>query len=112
MIPENGGWPTGKLVSWLIWLLALVAAYPYIPGSESEASRPRGETAAVSMAQFALRWILMFDAVSCVIPGAKRPSQAVDNIQASALPPLSDEVMARVRELYDQRIRAQVHHLW
>ncbi|MEP6924754.1 MAG: aldo/keto reductase, partial [Pyrinomonadaceae bacterium] len=29
----------------------------------------------MTMAQFALRWILMFDAVTCAIPGAKRPSQ-------------------------------------
>ncbi len=72
------------------------------------AIKPEGMT----MAQFALRWILMFDAVSCVIPGAKRPSQATDNVQASALPPLSDDLMAQVRALYDQAIRAQVHQLW
>ena len=46
------------------------------------------------MAQFALRWILMFDAVTCTIPGAKRPSQAEDNVGAAALPPLSDATMA------------------
>ena len=48
----------------------------------------------VSMAQFALRWILMFDAVTCAIPGAKRPSQVADNCAASDLPPLSDRAMA------------------
>lgn len=65
-----------------------------------------------TMAQFALRWILMFDAVTCAIPGAKRPSQAEDNVRAADLPPLSPEVMAKVREIYDRLIREQVHHRW
>jgi aryl-alcohol dehydrogenase-like predicted oxidoreductase len=65
-----------------------------------------------TMAQFALRWILMFDAVSCAIPGAKRPSQVEDNTRAAALPPLSEVTMRRVREVYDRRIRDQVHHYW
>ncbi|MAS35823.1 MAG: aldo/keto reductase [Anaerolineaceae bacterium] len=65
-----------------------------------------------TMPQFALRWILMFDAISCVIPGAKRPAQVVDNIGAAALPALSDETMARVQAIYDEYVRAQVHHRW
>jgi len=65
-----------------------------------------------TMAQFALRWILMFDAVSCVIPGARRPAQAEDNIRASELPPLSEETMARVRAIYDTHIRPLVHQRW
>ena len=65
-----------------------------------------------TMAQFALRWILMFDAVTCAIPGAKRPSQAEDNIAAADLPPLTDMQMARIREIYGKYIRAQVHHRW
>jgi aryl-alcohol dehydrogenase-like predicted oxidoreductase len=65
-----------------------------------------------TMAQFALRWILMFDAVSCVIPGAKRPSQAEDNVHAAELPALSTDTMAKVRDIYDRYIRAQVHHRW
>jgi len=64
------------------------------------------------MAQFALRWILMFEAVSCVIPGAKRPSQAEDNVKAAELPPLSPEQMAAIRAIYDRHIRAEVHHRW
>jgi aryl-alcohol dehydrogenase-like predicted oxidoreductase len=69
---------------------------------------PEGAT----LAQFALRWILMFDAITCAIPGGKRPSQVEDNAHASDLPPLSDEVMQKVRELYDTRLRAQVHQRW
>jgi aryl-alcohol dehydrogenase-like predicted oxidoreductase len=66
----------------------------------------------VSMAQFALRWILMFDAVTCAIPGAKRPSQAEDNFTAADLAPLSEETMAQVRSIYDRHIRKLVHHYW
>lgn len=65
-----------------------------------------------TMAQWALRWILMFDAVTCVIPGAKRPSQALDNIRAADLPPLTDAQMALVRDVYDRLIRPLVHQRW
>jgi len=54
---------------------------------------PEGTT----MAQFALRWILMHEAVSCAIPGAKTPAQASDNAAASDLPEFSDDTMARVK---------------
>jgi aryl-alcohol dehydrogenase-like predicted oxidoreductase len=66
----------------------------------------------MSMVQFALRWILMFDAVTCPIPGAKRPDQAKENFAAADLPPLSDETMTRVREIYDAYVREYVHHYW
>jgi aryl-alcohol dehydrogenase-like predicted oxidoreductase len=65
-----------------------------------------------TMAQMALRWILMFDDVTCAIPGAKRPAQAEDNISAADLPPLSDSVMEEIRAIYDRHFRAHVHHLW
>lgn len=68
--------------------------------------------AGLSMVQFALRWILMFDAVTCAIPGAKRPSQAEENFSAADLPPLSDETMTLVRSIYDRYIREQVHQCW
>lgn len=68
--------------------------------------------AGVSMSQFALRWILMFDAVTCAIPGGKRPSQVADNARASDLPPLTPEVMAGIRKIYASRIRPLVHQLW
>jgi len=66
----------------------------------------------MTMAQFALRWILMFDAVSCVIPGAKRPDQVAENVAAADQPPLSDDTMAAVRDIYDRTVREQVHHRW
>jgi len=65
-----------------------------------------------SMAQFALRWILMFDAVSCAIPGGKRPEQVAENCAASNLRPLSEETMRAVRAVYDARIRPSVHPRW
>jgi aryl-alcohol dehydrogenase-like predicted oxidoreductase len=68
--------------------------------------------AGVSMAQFALRWILMFPQVTTVIAGAKNPQQAEDNTRAAELPPLSAETMRRVQEIYDKYIRAQVQSRW
>ena len=68
--------------------------------------------AGVSMSQFALRWILMFDAVSCAIPGGKRPEQVAENCRASDLPPLTSETMAEVERIYKQKIGPLVHHRW
>ena len=68
--------------------------------------------AGVTMSQFALRWILMNDAVTCAIPGAKRPEQVADNCRASGLPPLTSETMLAVQRIYDQLIRSLVHHRW
>lgn len=64
------------------------------------------------MAQFALRWILMEEAVSVVIPGAKTAAQATANAQAADLAPLPPEVMAELRRLYQARIAPHVHQLW
>ena len=66
----------------------------------------------MTMAQFALRWIQMFDAVTCAIPGAKHPSQVAENARASDFPSLSDETMCDIKAIYDSRIRAAVHHYW
>jgi aryl-alcohol dehydrogenase-like predicted oxidoreductase len=66
----------------------------------------------MSMAQFALRWILMFDAVSCAIPGAKRPDQVRDNFAAVDLPPIDPAVMNQVNEIYHRLVRPLVHHYW
>lgn len=68
--------------------------------------------AGMSMPQFALRWILMFDAVTCAIPGGKRPEQVADNAAASDLPALSDAGMAGVKRVYDEKVKALVHQRW
>ena len=69
---------------------------------------PEGHT----LAQFALRWILMHPAVSCAIPGGKNPSQVEDNVAAVEMPPLPDEIMQRAQEIYDSHVRDEVHHRW
>jgi aryl-alcohol dehydrogenase-like predicted oxidoreductase len=66
----------------------------------------------VSLSQFALRWILMFEEVSCAIPGGKRPEQVADNCHAADLPPLAPETMAELQRIYDQKIRPLVHQRW
>lgn len=66
----------------------------------------------LAMAQFALRWILMEQAVSVVIPGARTAAQASANAAAADLAPLAPEVMAELRRIYDNRIAEHVHHLW
>jgi len=65
-----------------------------------------------TMAQLALRWILMFPEVTAAIPGAKDVRQTEDNVRAASLPPLSDDVMTRVRDVYDRHVRGLVHHRW
>lgn len=67
---------------------------------------PEGAT----FVQFALRWILMHEAVSSVIPGIKTAAQAVENAGAADLGALSEETMAAVAEIYESRIKDQVHH--
>ncbi|WP_437774655.1 aldo/keto reductase [Sorangium sp. So ce1097] len=66
----------------------------------------------VSMGAWTMRWILMQDAVTCVIPGAKRPDQVDENASAADLPALPPETMAKIREIYDRRLRPVVHQRW
>ncbi len=65
-----------------------------------------------TLAQLALRWILMWDAVSCAIPGAKTPEQARANAAAADLAPLPPATMEAVRRVYDERVRSLVHASW
>lgn len=65
-----------------------------------------------NLAPYALRWVLMNDAVSVVIPGASKASQLVSNIEAAQLPPLTQEQMDGVQAIYDKYIRASVHNNW
>ena len=66
----------------------------------------------MSMAQMALRWILMAPAVTCVLAGAKRADQVAENTAAADLPPLSDTLMQAMDTLYTERVRPHVHHYW
>jgi len=66
----------------------------------------------MTMAQMALRWILMFEAVSCAVAGARRPEQAEDNLRAASLPPLSNSTILEIAAIYDRYMRDKVHPLW
>ena len=61
---------------------------------------------------YALRWILMHDAVSAVIPGASKCEQVLSNVRATELPPLTSEQMDGVQAVYDRFIRDSVHANW
>jgi aryl-alcohol dehydrogenase-like predicted oxidoreductase len=65
-----------------------------------------------SLSQLALRWILMHNGVTAAIPGAKSPEQARANAAAADLDPLSDEVMAKVSNLYERHAKDLVHQRW
>ncbi len=92
--------------------LVPVAATPPSPKTDrtnaTRASRPPSAT----LAQLALRWILEFPAVTCAIPGAKRPAQVTENLAASDLKPLSPATLKQIRALYDAQIKPLVHHYW
>jgi aryl-alcohol dehydrogenase-like predicted oxidoreductase len=66
----------------------------------------------MTLSQLALRWILMFDAVTCAIPGGKRAEQVAENCRASDLAPLTMETMQAVRRIYDARVMPLVHSRW
>ncbi len=68
--------------------------------------------AGMTLTQFALRWILMFDAVTCAIPGAKNARQAQDNMSAAELPAIPGATMVAVKKLYDEYLRAIIQPQW
>jgi aryl-alcohol dehydrogenase-like predicted oxidoreductase len=82
-----------------VGLAAVERLRPLVPGG-------------ASMAQLALRWILMFEGVTCAIPGARTVQQAVDNTRAGNMTPLGAPVLQTVLEVYDDMIRPHVHANW
>jgi len=75
---------------------------------EFAALAPDGATPA----QAALRWVIQQPGVTAVIPGARNPAQAGQNAAAAQLPPFSEAQLATIEDLYNRRIRAQVHGRW
>jgi aryl-alcohol dehydrogenase-like predicted oxidoreductase len=65
-----------------------------------------------TLAQFALRWVIDQPGVSTVIPGARNPEQVAGNVAAASLPPLRDDQLAGVSDVYDRLIREHVHDRW
>ena len=92
----------GETFSGIDYAVGLQAA------EELQAVRPAGWTPA----QFALRWILMFEAVTIAIPGARHPAQVEENVSTADLPPLSAAAMEGARAVYDRRLRHLVHPYW
>lgn len=88
------------------------AGVDYATGLEAVAELKKVFPDHAELAAQALRWILMFDAVSCVIPGASTPAQILANLRAAALPALSPEQLRGVRAVYEQKIKPLVHHRW
>jgi len=100
---RNGeGFDKGETFSGLDYEIGLQAV------EELRALVPAGMT----MPQMALRWILMSPAVTCAIPGAKRPSQVEENVRAADQPELSEETLGQIRAIYDRLVRPQVHQYW
>lgn len=85
---------------------------PFETGLEVVEELRRLVPAGATLAELALRWTLMFEAVSCAIPGAKTAEQARANAAAADLPPLTPETMEAVRRVYDERVRPLVHQSW
>lgn len=86
-------------VPYEVGLAAVEKLRPLVPGG-------------ATLAQLALRWILMDEAVSVVIPGARNPAQALANIAAAGLPPLPQATMDAVMRIYAEDIRPHVHQRW
>ena len=99
---DGAGFDKGETFSGLDYEIGLQAV------EELRALVPAGMT----MTQMALRWILMSPAVTCAIPGAKRPAQVEENVQAADQPPLSEEAMSKIRAVYERLVRPHVHHYW
>jgi aryl-alcohol dehydrogenase-like predicted oxidoreductase len=65
-----------------------------------------------NLAPVALKWILMFDEVSCIIPGASKPEHLDSNFKALEVPQISEEQLKAVKEVYEKRIKPLVHYSW
>ena len=65
-----------------------------------------------NLAPIALKWILGFDAVSTIIPGASRPEQVSANVAALDFPDLNAEQISQMNSIYEKQIKRFVHHLW
>jgi aryl-alcohol dehydrogenase-like predicted oxidoreductase len=67
---------------------------------------------APNLAPYALQWILSFNDISCIIPGASKSSHVLSNLSVYDLPKLSDEKIKAMNEIYEKYIKSSVHHLW
>ncbi len=66
----------------------------------------------VNMAQVALHWILMHDACTVAIPGARNAAQAQGNAASSEITALTDATMAALARIYAGYAKPQVYQRW
>jgi aryl-alcohol dehydrogenase-like predicted oxidoreductase len=85
---------------------------PYEVGVQAARELKRFLDDGTTLAQFALRWVIDQPGVSTVIPGARNADQVRANATAAALPPLRQEQLDGVRDVYDRLVRPHVHHHW
>jgi aryl-alcohol dehydrogenase-like predicted oxidoreductase len=84
------------------------AGLPFTKGVELADQLKQFVPEGMTMAQFALRWILDFDAVSVIIPGASRPQQAIDNAKASDFPPLDKDLHEKIKDFYETKVKMHI----
>jgi aryl-alcohol dehydrogenase-like predicted oxidoreductase len=88
------------------------AGVPYETGLKAVARLKELFPEGIPLALVALRWILMREEVSCIIPGASSPDQVRTNLEATALTPLSEEQLGAIGKIYEEDIKPLVHQLW
>ena len=88
------------------------AGIPYDVGLKAVGRLKKAFPGEKNLAPLALRWILMHEDVSCVIPGASRPDQVTSNLLADDISDLTEFELYEVDEIYRQDIKSLVHHLW
>ena len=84
------------------------AGLPFETGVELVEALKTMKEPSIPMAQWALRWILDHDAISTVIPGASKVSQAEGNAAASSLDPLGQEAHEQLRSFYEESIKEHI----
>jgi len=88
------------------------AGVPYETGLKAVARLKELFPEGIPLALVALRWILMREEVSCIIPGASSPDQVRTNLEATALTPLSEEQLSTIGKIYEEDIKPLIHQLW
>jgi len=88
------------------------AGVPYETGLKAVARLKELFPKDTPLAHVALRWILLHEEVSCIIPGASSPDQIRTNLDAAGLHPLTEEQLSAIRQIYEEDIKPLVHHLW
>lgn len=65
-----------------------------------------------NLAPIALQWILNFDQISCIIPGASKKEHVISNLSVYDVPKLTSEQISAMNKIYDDLIKPVVHQLW